>query len=163
MPLRAPARKIRCSRVKEVEYLNVSWLDSVIAIFPKSNSSHFSTTLQTGNIWVYDSNGSWWVCTDAVIWYLTQINTHFITSFPNYEGDFPNTMSLYTNERACLVNMNESITQTRSFYRKLFRPYRYNQQFDMLHPSAVGVCQLICHRFLIGMFPKRIRKYWCRW
>ena len=79
VPQRSPIGKIRCPSVEEAEDPNNSWWDVVTTIPPGSNSS---TTLKTCNLWTCASYGSLWVHTDAVIFVLPKINTHFVTTLP---------------------------------------------------------------------------------
>ena len=58
IPRRAPVGKILYPSIKEDRATGVSWWDSVIDIPPESNSSPFGTTLHTGNLWAYASDGS---------------------------------------------------------------------------------------------------------
>ena len=42
-----------------------------------------------GNMWEWDSGGSWWVHSNFVIRVPPEINTHFVTTFLTPEGEFP--------------------------------------------------------------------------
>ena len=42
-----------------------------------------------------------------------------------------------------------------------FRPYSYNRQRSMFHPSVVGICQFIRHQFMICIFTKQSVQWWC--
>ena len=97
-----------------------------------------------GNLWVWYSNGSWWVNSNTVILVLPKINTHFVIIFPTPKGEFPITFSLYINESTWLVLMHdELVDQPRITYCNIFRPYSYFRQLDTFNPIAVGVFQLI--------------------
>ena len=76
---------------------------------------------------------------------------------------FQSNMSSFFNSGTYLVGVNECIFQMCSYYRELFRPYTYNQQWDMFHPSTVGVSRLIYHQLFRGIFPKQSGNYWCWW
>ena len=152
MPWRAPVGKIRRPSFKKGEAPDVSWWDSLIAIPPESNYLYFSTTLQTGNLWYYASNGSLWVHTNAVILVLPKINTHFFTTLHIPKGDVPITVSPSINGSARLVSINECVIRTRSIYCEHFRPYSYSRQQDMFHTSVVGVFQFIRRQLLSGIF-----------
>ena len=55
-----------------------------------------------------------------------EINTHFITTFPESKGEVPINVSPYINGSARLVIMNDDIVaQLRPTYRKRFQPYSY--------------------------------------
>ena len=79
-----------------------------------------------------------WVHMDYAIHVLPKINTHFITTVPTLERDFPITVFLSMNKISRLVSMNEHVIKTRSLFCELFRPYSYNRQQNMFYPSAVG-------------------------
>ena len=153
IPWRAPVREIRIPSIEEVEATDVDWWNSAVAILPKYNSSHFSTTLPTGNLWNYTLNGSWWFHTNAVIRVLPKINTCFLTNIPTPKGDFLITMSPSINVSANLVSINERVIRSRSNFRELFRPFKYIQQQDMFHPSVVRVFRLIRRQFPSCIFP----------
>ena len=152
---RATVLEIRRSPVEDVEASDAYWWDAIIAITPGSNYFHFSTTLQTGNMWTYASDDSRWVHNDAVICVPPKINTHFVTTLPTPKVDISITASLSINGSARLVSMNECIVQTRSSYRELFRPYSYNRQRDMFHPIMIVVFWLIQILLLRIILPKR--------
>ena len=92
--------------VEEVKAPDVYWWDSVTAILSESNSSHFSTTLHTGNMWAYASDGSQWVHIDVIIFVPPEINTHFFTNIITLKGDFLITVSPSINRSAWLVSIN---------------------------------------------------------
>ena len=158
MPQHSPVGEIWCPYIKYAEAPDVSWWYSITTITPESNSS---TTIQTGNMWAYDSNFSRWVHTDAVICVTPKVNTNFAKNILTPKGDPPISVSLYINGSAHLVIMNERVFQTRSTYRDLFRTYSYIRQRYMFHTSAVGVWQLIRCWLLISIFTKRIGQWWC--
>ena len=106
---------------------------------------NYITILHTSYLWAYYWDGSQWFHTDAVIFLMPKINTHFVKTFMTPKGDFPITVSPSINGSAWLVSMNECFFQTRSSYHELSIPYSYNRQRDMFHPSVVGFFQVI-HR-----------------
>ena len=80
-------------------------------------------------------------------------------------GGFPITVSPYV----CLVGvdygwLNIRVLPGRSVtpkgvhdsYQELFRPYIYDQQWELFHPSAVSVSWLFRHHILRGVYPKRV-------
>ena len=160
IPRHAPVWEIWCSPVKEVEAHGVSWCDAVISILPESNSSHFSTTLQTGNMWAYSYYGSRWVHTDTVIHFPPEINNHFVTTLPNPEWYFLIMISLSINRSALLVSMNVYVVWMRYTCREIFITYKYSRQQDMFDPSAVVVFRLIYCKFLSVIFSKRFVQWW---
>ena len=77
----------------------------------------------TGNLRAWDSNGSRWVHFNFVIRVPSEINTHFVITFPPPEGEVPINVSLYCNGSSCLVSMHDDLsTQLRTTYRKIFPP-----------------------------------------
>ena len=78
MPQCSPVGKIRRTSVEEARAPNVSWWYTVTTIPTKSNSS---TTLQTGNMRAYASDGSQCIHMDAVIHVPPEINTNFLQVF----------------------------------------------------------------------------------
>ena len=92
---------------------------------------------------------------NAVICVIPEIKNNFITTLPTPKLEVPITMYPSINGISRLVSMNECVVQTRSTYCDLFISYIYSQQQDMLHPSTVGVLQLIHCQFLSGISPKR--------
>ena len=53
-----------------------------------------------GNLWAWDSNVSRWVHCNFVIHVPSKINSNFITTFPNPEGEVPITVSPSINGSA---------------------------------------------------------------
>ena len=121
----------------------------------------------TGNLWVWASDGSRWVHYNFVIQFPKKINTHFVTTFPTPEGEGPITMFPSLNGSAHLVCFCDKLSsQLRTTYSKPFQPYTYRRQREMFYPSAVGVCQLIrCqYEFIFcGISPNRNGQLWYWW
>ena len=117
-------------------------------------------------MWAWGSDGSWWVHSNFVIRVTLEINTHFVTTFPAPKGEVPIIVSPPINDNARLVSFRDDIVaQSHSTYFDIFQPYGCRRQREMFHPSAVGVCQLICnwHGYIFcGISPKRSGqwRYW---
>ena len=100
MPRCAPAGEILFLFVEVDEAPNVYWWNSITTIILEFNSS---TTLHTGNLWYYASDGSWWVHKDAVIHVPPKVHAHFVTNLLTLEGDAAITMDPSINRSARLV------------------------------------------------------------
>ena len=68
----------------------------------------------TGNLQAWDSDGSLWVHSNFVIRVPSEINTHFITTFPTNKGEVLIAMSLYITGSACLVSFRDEIFSKRA-------------------------------------------------
>ena len=113
------------------------------------------------NLWDYASGGSQLVHTDAVITINPKSSSsHFSITLQTDKGYVLSTKSLYVNDRACLVGLNDHVFQKHPSYSELFITYSYKRGQDMFYTSAVGAIRLICIQFITGI-PKRSRKYWC--
>ena len=93
-----------------------------------------------------------------------KINTHSITTFLTPKVKVPIFVSPYINVSAWFVSFwNDTVAQPGTTYCELFWTYRYLQQPEMFHPSAVGICRLIPCRygyFLNGISTKRSGQWW---
>ena len=118
----------------------------------------------TGILWEWDSDGSRFVHSNFVICVPPKIKTHFVTTFPTSKGEVLITVSPSTNISALLVSFcKELVDQPPTTYHELFLPHSCCRQWDIFHPSAVDVCQLIHHQD--GYLPNNISPKWCgqRW
>ena len=81
-----------------------------------------------GNLWSYDSNGSWWAHTNSVIAILPETRySNFSTTLQTYKWDVLITVYPSINRTYHLVRMNENMYPKRSSYCDLFIPYSHNQ------------------------------------
>ena len=99
---------------------------------------HLYSVLQTGNLWRYTTNGSWWVHSNAVIRVLPKINTHFETTFLTRKWEIPISVSPPINGSALLVSVNDRFLWTRSTFCKLFITYIYSRQRDMFRSGPTN-------------------------
>ena len=108
---------------------------------------------------------SLWVHSIFFIQFPPKVNTHFVTTFTTPKGEVPITVSQSINRSAILVHMHDEIVaQPCTTYRKIFWPYIYLRQWEMLHPSEVGVRWLICCRdeyFIRSISTKRSGQWRC--